>query len=37
MLLLITKLMNRFSYSITTHFIFNNKYYNSCRNIHSVY
>ena len=26
-----------FSYYITTHFITNNKYYNSCRNPHSVY
>ena len=26
-----------FSYYITTHFITNNKYYNSYRNLHSVY
>ena len=30
-------LMNMFSYYITTHFITNNKDYNSCRNLHSVY
>ena len=30
-------LMNRFSYYITTNFIPSNKYYNSCRNPHSVY
>ena len=29
--------MNMFSYYITTHFITNNKDYNSCRNSHSVY
>ena len=31
------KLMNRFSYYITTYFIPNNKNYKSCRNPHSVY
>ena len=31
------KLINRFSYSITTHFIFSNKDYDSCYNPHSVY
>ena len=36
-LLLTTKLMNMFSYYITTHFISNNKYYNSCHDSHSVY
>ena len=34
---LATKLMNRFSYYITTHFIPSNKDYNSCCNPHSVY
>ena len=29
--------MNMFSYYITTHFITSNKYYNSYRNLHSVY
>ena len=29
--------MNRFSYSITTHFIPSNKDYHSCCNLHSVY
>ena len=29
--------MNRFNYYITTHFITNNKDYNSCRNSHLVY
>ena len=29
--------MNMFSYYITTHFISNNKYYNSCHDSHSVY
>ena len=29
--------MNIFGYYITTHFITSNKYYNSCRNLHSVY
>ena len=29
--------MNMFSYYITTRFITNNKYYNFCRNPHSVY
>ena len=37
MLQLTTKLMNRFNYSITTHFILNNKYYNFCRNSYLVY
>ena len=37
MLQLTTKLMNRFSYSITTHFIPNNKDYHSCCNLHLVY
>ena len=37
MLQLITKLINMFSYSITTHFIYSNKYYNSSRNPHSIY
>ena len=37
MLLLTTKLINRFSYYITTHFIPSNKDYNSCRNLHLVY
>ena len=37
MLQLTTKLMNRFSYSITTHFIPSNKDYHSCCNPHSVY
>ena len=31
------KLMNRFSYYITTNFIPNNKDYNFYRNLHSVY
>ena len=31
---LTTKLMNRLSYYITTHFITSNKDYNSCRNPH---
>ena len=34
---LTTKLMNKFSYSITTHFILGNKDYHSCCNPHSVY
>ena len=29
--------MNMFNYYITTHFITNNKDYNSCRNSHLVY
>ena len=29
--------MNKFSYYIIIHFIPNNKDYNSCRNLHSVY
>ena len=29
--------MKMFSYYITTHFIYSNKNYNSCRNSHSVY
>ena len=33
---LITKLMNRFNYYITTHFIISNKYYNFYYNYHSV-
>ena len=33
---LITKLINKFSYYIITHFITSNKYYNSCYNSHSV-
>ena len=33
----VTKLMNMFSCYITTHFIPNNKNYNSCCNPHSVY
>ena len=37
MLQLTTKLMNMFSYYITTHFIPSNKDYNSGRNSHSVY
>ena len=37
MIQLTTKLMNMFSYSITTYLIFNNKNYNSCRNPHSKY
>ena len=37
MLQLTIKLMNTFSYSITTHFILSNKYYNFCYNSHSVY
>ena len=37
MLQLTTKLMNKFSYSITTHFIPGNKDYHSCCNPHSVY
>ena len=36
MLQLTTKLMNRFSYSITTNFIPGNKDYHSCCNPHSV-
>ena len=31
------KLMNMFSYSITTYFIFSNKDYYFCRNPHLVY
>ena len=34
---LTTKLINRFSYSITTHFIPSNKDCNSCCNPYSVY
>ena len=37
MLQLTTKLMNIFSYYITTHFITRNKDYNSCCNLHLVY
>ena len=37
MLQLTTKLMNRFSYSITTPFIPNNKDYNFYYNLYSVY
>ena len=37
MLKLTTKLINRFSYYITTHFITSNKDYNFCHNSHSVY
>ena len=37
MLKLTIKLMNKFSYYITTHFITSNKNYNFCRNSHSVY
>ena len=37
MLQLTTKLMNKFSYSITTPFIPGNKDYHSCCNSHSVY
>ena len=37
MLQLTTKLINRFSYSITTHFIPSNKDCNSCCNPYSVY
>ena len=37
MLQLTTKLMNRFSYSITTHFIPGNKDYHSYCNPHLVY
>ena len=37
MLQLTTKLMNRFSYLITTHFIFGNKDYHSYCNLHLVY
>ena len=37
MLQFTTKLMNRFSYSITTHFIPGNKNYHSCCNPHSMY
>ena len=33
----VTKLINMFSCYITTHFIPNNKNYNSCCNPHSVY
>ena len=33
--LLTTKLMNRFNYYITTHFILSNKDYNFYRNSHS--
>ena len=32
-----TKLMNMFSYYITTNFIPSNKNYNSCRNPYSIY
>ena len=37
MLQLTTKLMNMLNYSITTHFINNNKDYHSCRNPHLMY
>ena len=37
MLKLTTKLMNMFSYDITTHFITSNKDYNFRRNSHSMY
>ena len=37
MLQLTTKLMNMFSYFITTHFIPGNKDYHSCCNLYSVY
>ena len=37
MLKLTTKLMNMFSYYITTHFISSNKDYNFYRNPHSMY
>ena len=37
MLQLITKLMSMLNYSITTHFITNNKYYHSCLNPHLMY
>ena len=37
MLQLTIKLMNTFSYSITTHFILSNKNYNFYYNSHSVY
>ena len=37
MLKLTTKLVNKFSYYITTHFITSNKDYNFCRNSHSGY
>ena len=37
MLQLTIKLINRFSYSITSHFIPSNENYNFCCNPHSVY
>ena len=37
MLQLTIKLMNTFSYSITTHFVSSNKDYNSCYNPYLVY